>query len=993
MCGFLLPLRVSAFQTPGTPPSGNVSNTNYNEYGPAPATLWMINYGSYTGELNALKSGTTDWMDEPLLPGDYATLNTAHETTYTFGFEYEFSLDQYDLNVAVNPFNNTAYREAVTTLIDVNKDSWVASELAGGGAPAWSPIACDVPANAGISWYDPSTTTYFVGGYSAAFSLLMSSGLTVIVDPYNSSCFTWQFNSPFPTTGPSGEPAMSNSMVYIFARSDDVPARLDLGTEMQSQLGNAFADWAYSNPTAWTYPAGIPSGLVPRIEVNIYPESHDTCNQWVMVDYNFETYTGGWSLGATPDNMEIWLSEYAAVNYGYTVAYLPNYGSIIDPTFDSDVNAMEASTYIGLPTDAPGTHGPSDTGSGMYWAYQAQEEFASQAWMIPMWVYTEYSPCLTSDYNNINAVGAGFSNWYSFLEAYPTSGSPGYSASPQSMYFGMRGGLVNPNIISASWLWDWYPLGEIYDSLAAGNPYNATQLTPYIASGWNLGTWLNPNTAIMDTTMNITLLNDVFWQPLPAGPGTAGAEPSVAHGRNGFTLDNDSLINGPVSGQSLTALDVAFSLAYYAIGNLFTSVHVGESVSNIDHVVINSWYEQYWPMLATGLPWANETYILNTMAPYGIAPSTDWCPAIGDYETLPQYESSIVQFSPYVSPNQVDVYLSSTMTWLATYRILGVPIIPDYIFSHLALGSWPTTDIQGNPWTTTDVTGMTMTPTSFSSIGADILYGTGPYIWLGQTSVNTWEFIPYVTGASYEGITSPTTYFWQTFTDVITGSYTPGTNYVSWTDTVTIPPSITVNVGGVITTLTPNAPGTSVTWTLTSEYEVWYNTGTHTSTVTGPWGPYGPYTYGFSAPGTSGSMTVNLALHPPAGTNWVFCGAFKGTSTSTVTSTYCNGPPTTITTTITRTITDGAWVLWMPSEWLPGDINRDGIVDVSDLGILGQHWLQTGKNVPGDINGDGIVDVSDLGILGQNWLVTSPPVPSFVVLASGSWPGMPPGYP
>jgi hypothetical protein len=52
-----------------------------------------------------------------------------------------------------------------------------------------------------------------------------------------------------------------------------------------------------------------------------------------------------------------------------------------------------------------------------------------------------------------------------------------------------------------------------------------------------------------------------------------------------------------------------------------------------------------------------------------------------------------------------------------------------------------------------------------------------------------------------------------------------------------------------------------------------------------------------------------------------------------------------------------------------GDANMDGIVDVSDLGILAGNW-EADIDVhwyKGDFNLDGIVDVSDLGILAGNW--------------------------
>jgi uncharacterized protein (DUF2141 family) len=56
---------------------------------------------------------------------------------------------------------------------------------------------------------------------------------------------------------------------------------------------------------------------------------------------------------------------------------------------------------------------------------------------------------------------------------------------------------------------------------------------------------------------------------------------------------------------------------------------------------------------------------------------------------------------------------------------------------------------------------------------------------------------------------------------------------------------------------------------------------------------------------------------------------------------------------------------------IPGDLNGDGTVDVSDFGILQRAWGSS----PGmsnwdpraDINGDGVVDLSDFGIMQMNW--------------------------
>ncbi len=53
----------------------------------------------------------------------------------------------------------------------------------------------------------------------------------------------------------------------------------------------------------------------------------------------------------------------------------------------------------------------------------------------------------------------------------------------------------------------------------------------------------------------------------------------------------------------------------------------------------------------------------------------------------------------------------------------------------------------------------------------------------------------------------------------------------------------------------------------------------------------------------------------------------------------------------------------------PGDLNGDGIVDVSDLLILLAAWgpCDDERDCPADLNGDGTVNVSDLLLLLANW--------------------------
>jgi hypothetical protein len=58
---------------------------------------------------------------------------------------------------------------------------------------------------------------------------------------------------------------------------------------------------------------------------------------------------------------------------------------------------------------------------------------------------------------------------------------------------------------------------------------------------------------------------------------------------------------------------------------------------------------------------------------------------------------------------------------------------------------------------------------------------------------------------------------------------------------------------------------------------------------------------------------------------------------------------------------------------MSGDVNNDGAVNLSDLGILSGGWGHSGNWSTGDFTGDGLVSLVDLGILAVNWGWTRPP--------------------
>jgi hypothetical protein len=79
---------------------------------------------------------------------------------------------------------------------------------------------------------------------------------------------------------------------------------------------------------------------------------------------------------------------------------------------------------------------------------------------------------------------------------------------------------------------------------------------------------------------------------------------------------------------------------------------------------------------------------------------------------------------------------------------------------------------------------------------------------------------------------------------------------------------------------------------------------------------------------------------------------------------YDLGWPWGIVTVQIESIRMAGWVEVTPR--LPGDLDDDGDVDQSDLGILLADWGCTG-DCPGDVDGDGDTDQGDLGLLLAYW--------------------------
>jgi len=274
----------------------------------------------------------------------------------------------------------------------------------------------------------------------------------------------------------------------------------------------------------------------------------------------------------------------------------------------------------------------------------------------------------------------------------------------------------------------------------------------------------------------------VEWQDVP-GP----------ENRAPFTVNNGSELNGPLLDRNVTVLDEAFTLEYGAVGwayDITYEITTGEFVDHVDVSPANAaiWAKE-WAVNTTqdGYPWQNMTFINNLL---GFTPSSlNWPyyqyttpgPGYPGYYNTSYYMQNFVRPDASLNSSEISVYMSAYWPWQTQYFILGQYVLPMDIFSHLSIGAWYTKDQQGKRWLTSDVCYMDLEPYSYNSgKGADLLYGSGPYILVDDASAIPTEIFrldaytkgltygPGLTGAyGHDTITTDHSYFLATASAIV----------------------------------------------------------------------------------------------------------------------------------------------------------------------------------------------------------------------------------
>jgi len=256
------------------------------------------------------------------------------------------------------------------------------------------------------------------------------------------------------------------------------------------------------------------------------------CWQPVMLEHEFNLYTGGWSLGPEPDHLVLYQSYY----YWYP-GFCYNYGGMNCSTYDYWVDELLfAATF----PDAK------------YATWMAQEAFND-----PHIEEDGHTPLCTCEYGSMGSIpvvcSAGYkaywrrytggtgctpvtpddgenkyrgNNWthavnmpaygcdsfFSFINMYPEGHEYG-DCENMTLRWGFKvDKLVKyGNPVYAEWMWDWNVMGLIYESLLIRNPYTFDWM-PWLVKDFETGVWTDPLTGEEKSKVVFRLREDVFWQ-------------------------------------------------------------------------------------------------------------------------------------------------------------------------------------------------------------------------------------------------------------------------------------------------------------------------------------------------------------------------------------------------------------------------------------------------------------------------------------------------
>jgi len=348
------------------------------------------------------------------------------------------------------------FRRAIAHLTD--KETYVTDFMKGQGYV----MHTEVPYPALETYIDYSTLTNatatdeYPGGYIYKYSRKNATDALLLggFDDYDhDGIIEWNLNYPNAWRGSMDTEELPTMKFWV--RIDDPNRRQageDLAKEMSAVGIKRTAD-------------GGP------LEVIVTERS--ACFLNVMVVYDYNIYTGGWSLSADLDFIfDLYHSDMSAYSYAN------NYPGFANRQFDAAAELVK---------------------------YPPSPEAVKQAAIEAQWIKAKYQPVVelwaakgVKGYRTgwdgvVNMAGYGVDNFWSFINMNRTG--------VNTIKYGFKSDISMLHVICSEWLWDWLALALSYDTLIARNPYNLPEDVGALATDWSTSFWDPPDPAVNNATV------------------------------------------------------------------------------------------------------------------------------------------------------------------------------------------------------------------------------------------------------------------------------------------------------------------------------------------------------------------------------------------------------------------------------------------------------------------------------------------------------------
>jgi len=443
-------------------------------YGPRIDELLIKIYGTNVAEYAAFEASEIDLLDWPAGSSEVTKWSAPpYNTQIVLDACKEIGMYQFDINNNLtmlsypnwpSPTSYPEFRHAIAHLVD--KPFIISTYVGGYGAQLESPL---MP---WLRWYDPTMMTHTYNPETAK-QIFFDAGWKPDTTDASDAKFppghpiAGQLLKNVMTNGPNG--AADPGLIF-YRRSDVLPLSLS---------GNLLIDGSATSKGLQDIGIPVDDNNVPR----------GTCSPEVMYRKNFHIYTGSWILGRDPDYLyDLWHPAYYNPDPNQ---FAQNYNNVNDPLWNTYVENIKYATNM----DNAETY-----------CHLACQRFGEVVFFVPIWTTLGYY-AHKNPWHELNVDSYGVRHWWN-IEAIH---NPEIGPTGGQLRWGFKSDVELLNVIYSQWQWDWQILDKLYDTMTRFNPLNIAVDMPWMASGWTVGTWTNPDTGRTASKISFTLRNDIKW--------------------------------------------------------------------------------------------------------------------------------------------------------------------------------------------------------------------------------------------------------------------------------------------------------------------------------------------------------------------------------------------------------------------------------------------------------------------------------------------------